>query len=98
MFLRLAANQAKNLPYFMSEEMLEPLPRDPQEAGSLLGLSQVPSAFDVYKISTTSKVSVYESTIAPFSLNGGEYLRSGGGTQILVLDRGKFTSPELVGE
>jgi len=53
---------------------------DASEAGSILGLPQVPSSFDIYEVTAKSDVDVFQSEIAPFSVNGGDHLRSGGGT------------------
>lgn len=87
----------ENSPYFMTKEMLESLPEDPTEAGSYLGLPQVASSYDVYSIQAKTDVVVYQSEIAPYSVNNGTFQRSGGGVQTLVLNRKQFTSPKLLG-
>lgn len=87
-----------NSPYFMTKEMFDELPNDPAEAGSILGLPQVPDSFDVYKVTSKTDVEVFQSEIAPFSVNGGENLRAGGGTQTLVTNRDEFTSSSLLGD
>ena len=85
-------------PYFMTKDMLDELPRETSDAASVLGLPQAPDSFDVYSITVKTDVEVFQSEIAPFSVNGGEHLRSGGGTQTLVTNRGQFTSPSLLGD
>ncbi|MFA7556072.1 MAG: hypothetical protein WCY88_17655 [Spongiibacteraceae bacterium] len=85
-------------PYFMTKDMLDELPRETSDAASILGLPQAPDSFDIYSITAKTDVEVFQSEIAPFSVNGGEYLRSGGGTQTLVTNRGQFTSPRLLGD
>ena len=87
-----------NSPYFMTKEMLDKLPEDTDEAGSILGLPQIPRSFDIYSITARTDVDVFQSQIAPFSVNGGECFRSGGGMQALVINRDKFTSPNLLGD
>lgn len=82
----------------MTKDMLDELPRETSDAASILGLPQVPDSFDVYSITAKIDVEVFQSEIAPFSVNGGEHLRSGGGTQTLVTNRGQFTSPSLLGD
>ena len=80
----------------MTKETFDSLPQDASLAGDALGLPQVPKEFDVYTIKAKEDFTVYESTIAPFEVNSSEYLRRGGKTQTLVLNRDKFTSPSLV--
>ena len=89
---------SSNSPYFMSEDVLQNLPSDPKMAGSKLGLPQVPDAFDIYEITAKSDVLVYQSEIAPFSVNDGQFIRSGGGTQTLVINRESFSSPASLGQ
>lgn len=67
-------------PYFMTKEMLDSLPKEADKAGDLLGLPQIAKSFDVYEITATTDVPVYQSEIAKFSVNGGELVRPGGGT------------------
>lgn len=85
-------------PYFVTKEMLDSLPSNAHEAGSLLGLPQVPDSFDIYSVSAKFDVEVFQSEIAPFSVNGGEFLRAGGGQQTLILDRNQFTASKLFGD
>jgi len=85
-------------PYFMTKEMLDELPDNAAEAGSILGLPQVPDSFDLYEIKAKTNLGVFQSEIASFSVNGGEHLRRGGGTQTLVTNRDQFTSPTLLGD
>jgi len=85
-------------PYFMTKDMLDELPRATSDAASILGLPQAPESFDVYSITAKKDVEVFQSEIGPFSVNGGEHQRFGGGTQTLVTNRGLFTSPSLLGD
>jgi len=39
----------ENSPYFMTKEMLDDLPSDALEAGSILGLPQTPESYDIYE-------------------------------------------------
>ncbi len=82
----------------MTKDMLDHLPEDPSEAGSFLGLPQIPDSFDVYEIAAKTDVEVFQSEIAPFSVNGGEFTRLGGGIQTLVINRDQFSAARLLGE
>ena len=86
----------RNSPYFVTKETFDSLPENASLAGDALGLPQVPKEFDVYTIKAKEDFTVYESTIAPFEVNNSEFIRHGGKTQTLVLNRDKFTSPSLV--
>jgi hypothetical protein len=86
----------ENSPYFMTFEMLSKLPNDSQSTGSLLGLPQIPEEFDTYEVEAQEKVNVYQSTIAPFSVNNAKYRRKGGGVQTLIVNREKFSSPKML--
>lgn len=89
---------SNNSPYFMTKGMLDSLPSDAHQSGSILGLPQIPDSFDVYSITAKSNVEIFQSEIAPFSVNGGEFLRKGGGMQTLVIDRSRFTTPKILGD
>ena len=71
----------KNSPYFVTREQYSQLPNDPEKAGDFLGLPQIPTSFDTYKIVAEQDTILYQSKVAPFSVNGGEYVRKGGATQ-----------------
>jgi hypothetical protein len=86
----------ENSPYFMTLDMLDKLPQDSNSAGSFLGLPQIAEEFDTYEIEVQEQVNVYQSKIAPFSVNKGSYHRSGGGVQTLVINREKFSSPKMM--
>ncbi len=81
-------------PYFVTRDVLERLPNNPQAIGEMLGLPQVPSSFELYSITAKSNVDVFQSQIAKFSVNSGEYLRSGGEIQTLVTRRDLFTEAQ----
>ncbi len=78
-------------PYFVTGDVLERLPNNPQTIGEMLGLPQVPSSFELYSITAKSNVDVFQSQIAKFSVNSGEHLRSGGEIKALVTRRDLFT-------
>src|SRR5690554_4615397 len=85
-----------NSPYFIDKKAFDSLPSDTNEIGNHLGLPQIPEEFDIYSITAKSESVIYQSEIAPFIVNNGEHIRSGGGVQTLVPDRSVFTSPKLV--
>lgn len=81
-------------PYFVTGDVLERLPNNPQAIGEMLGLPQVPSSFELYSVTAKSNVDVFQSQIAKFSVNSGEHLRSGGEIQTLVTRRDLFTEAQ----
>lgn len=81
-------------PYFVTGDVLERLPNNPQAIGERLGLPQVPSSFELYSVTAKSNVDVFQSQIAKFSVNSGEHLRSGGEIQTLVTRRDLFTEAQ----
>ena len=83
-------------PYFVTLEMLNTLPNNSQSVGDLLGLPQVPESFDVYEMIAKEDALVYQSKIAPFKVNNGEFIRSGGGTQALVINKSSFSKPKKI--
>ncbi|MBV1790845.1 hypothetical protein KQ940_22515, partial [Marinobacterium sp. D7] len=81
-------------PYFVTGDVLERLPNSPQAIGEMLGLPQVPDSFELYSITAKSDIDVFQSQIAKFSVNNGEYLRNGGEIQTLVTRRDLFTEAQ----
>jgi filamentous hemagglutinin len=84
--------------YWMRESELATLQSDPASIASKLGLPpgmQV-DAFDVFQITPRQGAVVFESTIAPTTVNGVPNT-TGGATQTIVVDRNQFTPPVKTG-
>jgi hypothetical protein len=84
--------------YWMRESQLEALKTDPGSIASKLGLPpgmQV-NSFDVFQITPKQGAVIYESKIAPTTVNGLPNT-TGGASQTLVLDRSQFTVPVKTG-
>lgn len=81
-------------PYFVTDDVLERLPKNPQAIGDMLGLPQIPDSFELYSITAKSNVNVYQSQIAKFSVNNGAYMRNGGEIQTSVTQRDLFTEAQ----
>jgi hypothetical protein len=87
-----------NTGYWMREGQLEALKADPANLASKLGLPpgmQV-NSFDVYQMAPKKGAVVFESKIAPTTVNGAPNT-AGGATQSIVLDRSQFTIPTITG-
>ncbi len=84
--------------YWMKESQLEALKADPASLANKLGLPpgmQV-NSFDVFQITPKQGAVVYESKIAPTTVNGIPNT-TGGATQNIVVDRSQFTLPIKTG-
>lgn len=82
----------------MKESQLEALKADPANLANKLGLPpgmQVDS-FDVFQITPKQGAVVYESKIAPTTVNGLPNTM-GGAMQDIVVDRSQFTLPVKTG-
>lgn len=82
----------------MTTSELAALQRDPASMANKLGLPpgmQV-DKFDVYQITPRQGAVVYESTIAPTTVDGKPNT-TGGATQTIVVDRTQFTPPVKIG-
>jgi len=84
--------------YWMRETELAVLRQDPANLANKLGLPPGMQAaqFDVYQIAPHQGAVVFESTIAPTTVNGIPST-IGGARQTIVLDRNQFTLPAKVG-
>jgi hypothetical protein len=84
--------------YWMRESELVVLRQDPANLANKLGLPPGMQAaqFDVYQITPRQGAVVFESTIAPTTVNGIQNT-FGGARQAIVLDRNQFTLPAKVG-
>ncbi|MDP2066526.1 MAG: hypothetical protein U1E02_09105 [Hydrogenophaga sp.] len=84
--------------YWMRESEWVVLQQEPGTIANRLGLPPGMHAaqFDVYQITPRQGAVVFESTIAPTTVNGVPST-SGGALQAIVLDRNQFTLPVKVG-
>lgn len=84
--------------YWMSKSEFETLSKDPVAMSSKLGLppKQQVESFDVFEIKPRQGALVFESAVAPTTVNGKPDM-SGGAKQTIVVDRNQFTPPVKTG-
>lgn len=87
-----------NTGYWMTENELIELQQNPASMANKLGLppGMHVDSFDVFQITPKSGAVVFESTIAPTTVNGA-VSTTGGAKQTIVVDRNQFTPPVKVG-
>jgi hypothetical protein len=84
--------------YWMTQSEFNALKADPASMANKLGLppGMHADAFDVFQITPRPGALVFESTIAPTTVNGVPST-TGGARQTIVVDRNQFTPPVKVG-
>jgi hypothetical protein len=84
--------------YWMTQSEFNALKADPASMVSKLGLPPYmhADAFDVFQITPRPGALVFESTIAPTTVNGVAST-TGGARQTIVVDRNQFTPPVKIG-
>ncbi len=84
--------------YWMRESELLALKKNPAEIANKLGLppGMHVNKFDVYQITPRQGAVVFESKIAPTTVNGIPHT-TGGAKQSIVVNRDQFTPPVKTG-
>ncbi len=86
-------------PFFTDQDGLESAKFSGKPLSDVFGLPAKSDSenYDIFKIETKGEVVAYGSTIAPTSELGGKFITDGGGRQIIVTNRGEFSSPLRIG-
>ena len=93
------ANVSPSSPYFTTMEELNRARSSGRALSDYFGLPASNDApqYDIYSISPKEGAFGFRSTVAPTSELNGMFVSRAGGEQVVVPNRGQFSSPQKIG-